>query len=190
MKNILILAFVLIGGEVFAQTKPVVPDTIVRMGGRKVLGIVRQTTFSSVYYTIPSRPDSVIELSRKEIEKVIRKDGRIDVYNKPVLQVVRDDQWQSILITRNKKEVEGMYNRGFFSASSSRNLRSKKKAMESATVKLQKQAVQKKAYIVLITNEYSTGGYSDPPGYYMEGIAYGMEPLEKGTDVVDKKDTK
>ena len=31
--------------------------------------------------------------------------------------------------------------------------------------------------MVLVTKKQATGGYGEYPGYYIEGIVYGLEPL-------------
>jgi hypothetical protein len=192
MKNLFTFIFILLCGELFAQTKvtqpkPIPYDTIVRFGDRKI-PVVKLTIGSiSVTYALPSKPDSIIRLERKEIEKIIFRNGNITVLNKAVVEVVRDDQWQAILVTRDENEVQGLYKRGLVSARSATNSRDKKKAEESATIKIQKKAAMQKAYIILITHEEYYGGYGDPPGYYVEGVSYGTEPLETGTNVVDPK---
>lgn len=197
MRNLFIAVCLLLSTGMFGQTKTSQPkptpyDTIVRFGNRKIP--VTKLTMGSltVTYALPEKPDSIIRLERKEIEKIIYKNGNISVLNKSVVEVVKDDQWQAVLITKDPKEVEGLYKRGEVNARASMSSRDKKRAQESATVKLQKKAAGQKAYIVLITREEYYGGYGDPPGYYVEGVSYGKEPLEKGTDVADpkNKDTK
>ncbi len=192
MKSLFTLIFILLAGELFAQTKvsqpkPTPHDTIVRFGNRKIP--VTKLTIGSltVTYALPEKPDSIIRLEKKEIEKIIFKNGNISVMNKSVVEVVRNDQWQAILVTRDENEVQGLYKRGVVNARSATSSRDKKKAEESATIKMQKKAAAQKAYIILITHEEYYGGYGDPPGYYVEGVSYGTEPLETGTDVVDPK---
>lgn len=38
--------------------------------------------------------------------------------------------------------------------------------------------------VVLVTKRQATGGYGEFPGYYIEGVVYGTEPLdvEEGTE--------
>lgn len=197
MKNLFILAFLIIAADVMGQAKPTqtkpnqpkpVPcDTIVRFGNRKIPVVKLTLGSTTVTYCLQSKPDSSIRLEKKEIEKIIYKNGNISVLNKSVVEVIKDDQWQAILVTKDSKEVQGLYKRGSVNARSAGSSRDKKKAQESATIKIQKKAAAQKAYIILITHEEYYGGYGDPPGYYVEGDSYGTEPLETGTDVVDPK---
>ena len=108
----------------------------------------------------------------------------------PGTAITKDNQWQSVLVTKNKKDVEGLFKHGEVSASSAMSSRDKKKALESATIKLQKKAAEQEASIVLITREKFTGGYSDEaPGYYVEGISYGKEPLKTSSQATGPKST-
>ena len=101
--------------------------------------------------------------------------------------MVDEKQWEAVTITKDKNQIEGMYSHGNISAKSSPNARSKKAAQQNTYIKLQKKAAAVGGTIVLITNEESFGGYGDIPGCYIEGIAYGKEPLEKGTNVAEDK---
>lgn len=192
MKNLFTLFFILIAIDLFGQTntitpKPIPYDTIVRFGNRKIPVVKLTLGSTTVTYALSAKPDSIIRLEKKEIEKIIYKNGNVSVLNKSVVEVVRDDQWQAILVTRDEKEIQGLYKRGLVNARSASSSRDKKKAQESAQIKIQKKAAAQKATIVLITHEEYYGGYGDPPGYYVEGVSYGTEPLEEGTDVVDPK---
>jgi hypothetical protein len=107
---------------------------------------------------------------------------KTDSIVKTAKTIVNDNQWQSVLVTKNKKEVTGLFKLGEVSANSAMSTRDRKKAIESATIKLQKKAAEQKATIVLITKEKFNAGYSDDaPGYYVEGISYGKEPASPGT---------
>jgi hypothetical protein len=135
---------------------------------------------------LQSKPDSLITVQQKDLERIVYRNGRIDFFNKAVIEEVSDKQWQSILLTHKEKDVAGLYKRGVIAGKSKPNERSKKDAQQSGTIKIQKQAAAIGATIVLITKEEYYGGFGDPQGYYVEGIAYGNEPLEKGTNVVGK----
>jgi hypothetical protein len=192
MKNLFTLLFILSVVDLFGQTqatdpKPIPYDTIVRFGNRKIPVIKLSLSSTTVTYALPAKPDSTIRLEKKEIEKILYKNGNVNVLNKPVVEVIKDDQWQAILVTRDENEIQGLYKRGQVSARSAISSRDKKKAQESAQMKIQKKAAIQKATIILITDEKYYGGYGDPPGYYVEGVSYGTEPLEEGTNVVDPK---
>ena len=125
-----------------------------------------------------------------DVEKIIYKNGRIEIFSKPAVQMIQEGQWESILVTRKEKDVSGLYKRAFITAKSTGSARSKKAAQETATIRLQKKAATHGGTIVLITDEESIGAYGDVPSYYMEGFVYGTKPLEEGTNVVEDKDKK
>lgn len=104
--------------------------------------------------------------------------------------VVQDDQWQSVIVTRDPNQVKGMYNYGIVKATSSASSKNLKAAIESATVQLQKKGAALKAYIILVVDERVQGPNRSAPVYLMEGIAYGLEPLEKGNNQKTDNQTK
>lgn len=171
--------------SIFAQTAKVPVDTIIRLGGRKIPCKVTNVSSSTVLYTTLEKNESQA-LDRKDVEKIIYKTGKVEVFSKPVLTMIEEGQWESILVTRDEKDCQGLYNRGVITAKSSPSNRSKKAAKQSAIIKLQKKAANLKGTIILLTKEESVGGYGDIPGFDMEAIVYGTEPLEKGTDVIEK----
>jgi len=173
-------------GALFAQAAKTPVDTIVRLGGKKIPCKIQNVSSSTLMYSLPDKTES-LAIDRKEVEKVIYRTGRVDVFNKPVLTMIQDGQWESILVTRDEKDVQGLYNRGVITAKSSPSNRSKKAAKQSAIIKLQKKAANLGGSMILVTKEEAKGAYGDIPGYDLEAIVYGTEPLEKGTDVVDDK---
>jgi hypothetical protein len=46
-----------------------------------------------------------------------------------------------------------------------------------------------KGTIVLVTHKEITGGYGEYPGYFIEGVVYGSEPIDDTTQVSDKDKT-
>jgi hypothetical protein len=196
MRTLLLSFLIILGGEVFGQTKQVpagqtkkMPvDTIIRLGNRKIPALVKQISSLTVSYALPSKPDSIIRLELKELEKIIYRNGRVDIFNKPPIDEVGEFDWESILITHKKKDIEGLYKHCDVAGKSKPNARSKKDAQQSATIKIRKQAAAAKSSIILITKEEYYGGFNDPQGYYVEGVAYGKEPPDKGTNAVNDKD--
>lgn len=176
---------VLFCGSIFAQNAKTPADTVVRLGGKKIPCKVTSVSSSTVLYSTLDKNETQA-LDRKDVERIIYRTGKIEVFNKPVLTMIEEGQWESILVTRDEKDVQGLYNRGVISAKSSPSNRSKKAAKQSAIIKLQKKAANLKGTIILLTKEESVGGYGDIPGFDMEAIVYGTEPLEKGTDAVSK----
>jgi len=161
------------------EQKPVIEeklDTIIRLGGKKIVVKIQKINASDITYKNPGS-DEVLSLRHKDIERIIMSTGRKETFNKPVLMMIDETQWEAVLITETKEEVDGLYERGFVTAESSSDSRSMKAAKKSATIRLQKKAANMKAGIVLITKSEAKGGYGEIPGYLLEGIAYGFEPL-------------
>lgn len=174
-------------GTLLAQTGKVPADTIVRLSGKKIACKILNVSSTTVLYTVADKKET-LALERKEVEKIMYRTGNIEVFNKPVLTVIDEGQWESILVTRDDKDVQGLYNRGVVMAKSSPSNRSKKAAKQSAIIKLQKKAANLGGTIILVTKEEAKGAYGDIPGYELEAIVYGTEPLEKGTDVINDKE--
>jgi hypothetical protein len=190
MRKLIFLLTILFSGNLLAQKSNVVPDTIVKLGGLKILCLIQNVSTTTVYYATPDKPKVVLKMDRKDVEKVIYKSGKVEKYNNAAFTMIDEGQWQAVLITKNDKDVQGMYKRKFITARSSPTS-NKKKARENVIIKMQKQAANAGGSIVLITNDQFYGGFGDNPGYYLEGEAYGFEPLEDGTNVVvdpSKKD--
>jgi hypothetical protein len=196
MRNVFLLFFIWLSAEMFGQTKtnantvkPAPTDTIVRFGNRKIPVVKLYIGSTSVTYALQSKPDSSIRLEKKEIEKIIYKNGNVEPINKSVVEVIRNDQWQAIMVTHNESDVQGLYVLGEVRANASPNGGNLKKAKESTITRIQKKAAAfKGASYILITKDGFSGGYGNEQTYTAEGSVYGPEPPEKGTDVVkDKK---
>jgi len=167
--------------EEFAQpvavevNKNIQCDTLVHLSGKRILAQVIRVNADDVTIQKPGEAQQS-SISRKELEKIIYRGGRIEEFNKPVFQMVDDSQWESVIVTENPSDVVGLYKRGTIVATSASDARDVKAAKKSATIRLQKKAVAMKANIVLITRQEAKGGYGEVPGYEIEGVAYGFEP--------------
>jgi hypothetical protein len=186
MKKLLILVGIIWSGTTFGQLVGT-PDTLVKLGGRKIPAYIKNVGATMVYYSTPEKPKENFKIDRKDLEKAIFRSGRVEIFNKPAFQLIAEGQWEAVLITEDIKETDGLYKRKEISAKSSPS-DSKKKARQNAITKLQKQAANAGGCIVYVTKTEYYGGYGDPAGCIMEGIAYGVEPVEEGTDVINKKD--
>jgi len=180
------IAILLVGAlfvvNVMAQTKSNVEpsDTIVKLGGKKLIVDVTKVTPTYISFLMPE-DKKVYTIERKQVEKVIYSSGKIEQFNKPVFQMIEDYQWETVLLTRKEKEIDGLYKRGDISAASAPS-RTPKAAKKSATIRMQKKAANLKGLYILVTHEETRGGYGEMPGYYMEGEVYGLEPLEEDED--------
>ena len=170
--------------SVFGQSsKPTVQDTIIRLGGKKIACDVMNVSATDVTYKLLGETKSRV-IERKQIEKIRYKSGNLDIFNKPVLQMLGDSQWESVLVTEKKSDVEGLFEYATIEAISTSDARSPKSARKSATIRLQKKAANIGANIILLIKAEAKGGYGEIPGYDLVGIAYGFE---KPSEEVQKK---
>jgi len=163
-------------------------DTITKIEGKVLIVDVSKVTPLYVSFTVPGNAET-FTMERKEIQKIVYKNGRVEVFNKPVFEIVDDYAWEAVWLTEDKKEVSELYRRGKISAKSPASARSPKAAKKNAIIRLQKKAAAMKGTVVLVTKKQTTGGYGEYPGYYIEGVVYGTEPLaEDEIEGVDSDD--
>jgi hypothetical protein len=150
-------------------------DTIIKLGGKRIICSVKKINATSVTYSLPSS-NVQIDIPRKDIEKIIYKSGKVDIFNKPIFSVVTELDWQAVMITENPADVTGLYQRGVIKANASSGSRSPKAAKQSAMIRMQKKAASMGALIVLLVRSEMKGGYGEIPGWELEGIAYSDTP--------------
>jgi hypothetical protein len=186
MKIVLFILGFLITGIGIGVNGQEAMDTIFKIEGKVMPVDVVKVTTGYVSFLVSGNTQT-FTIERKEIQKIIYKNGRIEVYNKPVFEMIDDYSWEAVWITEDKAEVKELYKRGEVSATSPASSRSPKAAKKSALIRLQKKAAAMKGSMVYITKKLSTGGYGEYPGYYIEGVVYGNEPLSEGeTEKLDK----
>ncbi len=156
-------------------------DTIYMLGRKKLIVAVKNISASTVRYAEPGSEET-ITIERKQIQKIIFSNGRKEVFNKPVMMMVEEGSWKTVIITDRKNDVQGLYELGKVDARSSAGSRSAKAAKKSALIRLQKKAALLGGSIVLVTKEETIGGFGEPPTYEVEGIAYGFEPPKQEED--------
>lgn len=177
MKKLFVL-FLFLSATLYTQAQVTAStplDTIVRLGGKKIIANVNQVSQSTIYYRFPS-DEEVYTIDRKQVERIDYNSGRVEQFNKPVLMMLDENQWEAVLVTEDKDVIDGLYEYGKVASSAASSSRSKKAARKSASIRLQKKAAAMGANIVLLTNAEAKGGYGEIPGYEMEGIAYGFNP--------------
>jgi hypothetical protein len=141
-----------------------------------------------VYYVMPDKPKESLKIDRKNVEKVIYRNGKVESFNQAAFTLIEEGRWEAVLITYDEKDVTGLYKRGVLLDNKSAPSATKKKAEQNVLIKIQKRAANMKGTMVLITRKEFYGGYGDDAGCIMDGVVYGTEPLEEGTDVIkDKK---
>lgn len=187
MKKLILAAFIIISGTTSGQ---VTPDTLVKLGGKKLPVIVKNVTSIMIYYVLPDKPKESLKIDKKNVEKIIYRDGKIDPFNQAAFTMIEEGRWEAVLLTYDEKDVSGLYKRGVLLDNRSAPSANKKKAEQNVIMKIQKRAANMKGTIVLITRKQFYGAYGDDTGCIMDGVVYGTEPLEEGTDVIkDKKET-
>ena len=151
------------------------PDTIIKLGGKKILCNIIKISATSVSYNLHGNTE-VQEMLRKDIEKVIYKNGRKEIFNKPVIQMIGKDQWQAVVVTENESDVAGLYKVAALKANAASGISNPAAAKTSATARLQKKAANIGSLMVLVIHTEMLGGYGEIPGCEMEGIAFSDTP--------------
>lgn len=177
MKFTAVFIIVLIGSFSIVSGQEAL-DTIYKIEGKIMPVDVIKVTPQFVSFLVPGSSET-FTMARKEVQKIKYKNGRVEEFNKPVFEMVDDYSWEAVWLTEDKKEVAELYRRGKISAESPASSRSPKAAKKNAIIRLQKKAANMKGVVVLVTKKQATGGYGEYPGYYIEGIVYGLEPLEE-----------
>ena len=181
MKNITLIFSIVFCSVFFSNTvfsaELEALDTIIKIEGKMMAVDVTKVTTNYISFIVPGK-DEVYTIERKEVHKIIYKNGRIEEYNPPVVEIIDDYSWEAVWLTEDKKDVADLYKRGKVKAKSAPSSRSTKAAKKNAIIRLQKAAAAKKGVVVLVTRKQVTGGYGENPGYYIEGVVYGLEPLE------------
>lgn len=174
LKKLLVsLSFILCALQAYNQEAL---DTIFKIEGKVMPVDVIKVTQQYVSFKVTGETD-IYTMERKQVQKIIYKNGRVEEYNKPVFELIDDYSWEAVWLTEDKKDVIELFKRGEVTAKSPASSRSPKAAKKNATIRLQKKASALKGSVVLVTKKQATGGYGEYPGYYIEGIVYGFEPL-------------
>jgi hypothetical protein len=186
-RNLIIVIQVVLMGFFLSVSGQEAMDTIFKIEGKILPVDVVKVTSGYVSFTVPGN-DQTFTIERKEVQKIIYKNGRIEEYNKPVFEMLDETSWEAVWLTEDKADIKDLYKRGEISANSPASARSPKAAKNSASIRLKKKAAAMKGTVVLITKKLSTGGYGEYPGYYVEGVVYGTEPLGEGEGEKSDKD--
>lgn len=175
---VIVIIALFISIPLFSQEKAEELDTIYMLGRKKLIVDVRNISSSTIRY-YDTNSEEVITLGRKQIQKIIFSNGRKEIFNKPVMMMVEQGDWKTVIVTDRADDVNGLYDLGDVSSKSSAGSRSAKSAKKNATIRLQKKAALLGGMIVLVTKEQSIGGFGEQPTYIFEGKAYGYEPPKK-----------
>lgn len=150
-------------------------DTLVYLGGKHEPVNIANITTSKVFYT-NLEDDTIFEIDRKQVEKIIYRTGRVEVLNRPVFEMISEDDWRHVFMTEDPEEIRGLYERGPIevTAAASRNRRA---TVRNAEIRLKRQAASLGANMILLESTEFRGGFGDIPSITMKGIAYGFMPL-------------
>jgi hypothetical protein len=97
---ILILMTMGLNGQTPSQkSQPV--DTIFKLNGTVLPVDVTTVTPTYVSFTIPGKKDE-FTIERKEVHKIIYKNGRLEVLNESAFEVIDESNWEAIWITEDK----------------------------------------------------------------------------------------
>lgn len=177
MKKIILLALTLFGCfSAFAQEKPKL-DTVYMLGQRKMIVQVKGIFYSDVKYEDPESGE-LKTLKTKNIQKIIFDSGRKEVFNKPLVESIQQNDWKNVVLTRDKSAVKDLYKVGEVKGKSSSRNRTTKSAERTATIRMKRRAANMGGVMILVTKEESQGGFGEVPTFYIEGIAYSFEPPE------------
>ncbi|MBN1416726.1 MAG: hypothetical protein JW973_16630 [Bacteroidales bacterium] len=180
-RTLIILVLMVIAAGLTGQThsrKNMPVDTVFKLNGTVLPVEVTTVTPTYVSFTIPGKSDEYT-IERKEVHKIIYKNGRIEILNDAAFAVFDDSNWEVVWLTENKKDVANLYKLGEVDARSPASARSPSAAKKGAIIKLKKKAVNMRGTVVLVTDKHTTGGYGEYPGYYIKGFVYGTEPTEE-----------
>lgn len=172
--SFIISGLLIIFCSAISQAQTIIPDTIYKIDFTTILCEKLNISSSQVQY-LKLGGTEWESISRKEVMKIVYKDGRKEPFNKGVFEMIDANDWKAVILTKNPKDVTGLDVKCSVSSESTKGMKSKKAAKRSAEVKLMKEAVKCGATIVLITRMEPIGGYGEVPSYIMEGKAYGLE---------------
>ena len=169
---------------VIAFAQPALPvsvphDTIFKLNGSIIPVDVTTVTPTYVSFVFPGKPGE-FTIERKEVHKIIYKNGKIDILNQAAFTVLDESSWEAVWMTEDKKEIGDLYFLGDIESKSPSSARSASAAKKGAIIKIKKKAANMKATLILVTRKQATGGYGEYPGYFIKGKAYGPEPPEEG----------
>ena len=174
-KLIVILIFLGFTSIGYAQDDGIMMDTIILVSNKKIIGKVQSVGSSKItFYKADTK--KVEDVTRKQIHKILYSNGRVEAFNSMAYQALDETNFQSVIVTENPSDVDGLYAYGEIKAKSGTSSKTAKAAEKNARIRLQRRAAALGAIYVLITKNETRGGYKEVPTHYYEGVAYGVDP--------------
>ena len=178
-KLIVILIFLGFTSIGYAQDDGIMMDTIILVSNKKIIGKVQSVGSSKItFYKADTK--KVEDVTRKQIHKILYSNGRVEAFNSMAYQALDETNFQSVIVTENPSDVDGLYAYGEIKAKSGTSSKTAKAAEKNARIRLQRRAAALGAIYVLITKNETRGGYKEVPTHYYEGVAYGVDPPKEG----------
>ena len=79
-------------------------DTIFKIEGKVLPVDVTKVTPNLVSFVFPG-DEEVYTIERKQVQKIVYKNGRVEEFNKPIFTMIEDYQWEAVWLTENKKDI-------------------------------------------------------------------------------------
>ncbi|MGB4133967.1 MAG: hypothetical protein WBK12_07355, partial [Tenuifilaceae bacterium] len=73
-------------------------DTIVLISGRKMAAFVQNVSPSKISY-FPIGSKELKDMDRKQVHKIMYRNGRVETFNTMAVQVVSEGDWQTVILT-------------------------------------------------------------------------------------------
>lgn len=149
-------------------------DTLVHLGGGKNPVRIVNVTNSKIYFTEVGESD-VNELDREQVERIIHSTGRVEVLNRPVFEMITEDNWRHVLVTEDPEDVQFLDELGHLEITAPAR-RNRKTTIRNAEIRLMRQTAALGGTMLLVTGTQFSGGYGDVPTVTMKGVAFGFMP--------------
>lgn len=136
-------------------------DLVVMRDSTRMNVKVVESKDKAIIFTFPNE-DIRNEKSKKLIAYIIYASGRREECKSAVVipTISGKDDWEKVVITRDKEDVEGLKQVKFLSVDAGSAFTTKEGARETAIEKIKKKAAKISCGIVLLTEEKFTGTYN------------------------------
>ena len=152
------------------------PDTIYKLGRGKIICTIKNIGVTKIRYFYQKNPDESFEIKRKQVQKIVYGNGKIEEYNDPLMAMVDENSWEAVWVTEKEDDVSGLHFIKTLKIESESRTRSLKAAKNNAYIKLKKKTSGDGGHVALIKTIEAKGGYGDFPSYFIEADVYSWNP--------------